>query len=90
MAKHVAQHELDRTPPAPRSLRTIKGARNELCRLYRELRLGKVDPQVAGRAAHILSLLIRSGTDFELEERVKRLEDQFAAPRPNGRAAPPP
>jgi hypothetical protein len=69
-------------------LRTVKGARNELCRLYRELRRGEVDPQVAGRAAHILSLLIRSGTDYELEERVERLEAQVEASKPNGHARP--
>ena len=85
MAKAVASVGLDRTPPFPRSLSTVKGARMELCRLYRELRRGEVDPLIAGRAAHILGLLIRSSTDFTIEERVAKLEASLAPTAgPNG------
>jgi hypothetical protein len=77
--KVVAQAALTRTPPAPRSLSTVRGARNELCRLYRELRRGECTPEIAGRGAHILGLIIRTGTDFELEQRLAAVQERMAA-----------
>ena len=88
MVKPVSPDGFSRTPPAPRSLRTVRGARNELCRLYNELRRGDVDPVVAGRAAHILGLIIRSSTDFTLEERIAKLEARIEAAKPNGSVRP--
>jgi hypothetical protein len=69
-------------------LRTIKGARNELCRLYNELRRGQVPPDIAGKAAHILGMLIRSGTDYELEQRITMLEERLGSAKPNGSTRP--
>jgi hypothetical protein len=66
--------ELSRTPPSPRSLRTIKGARLELARLYAETKRGQVEPGVAGKLAHILSILIGSARDHEFDERLSRIE----------------
>ena len=66
----------------------VRGARNELCRLYRDLQFGLVDPQVAGRAAHISGILIKSGTDFVLEERIEKLEARLDAAEPNGSTRP--
>ena len=81
--------ELERTPPTPRALRTVRGSRLELARLYHQLKAGEVDPQTAGKLAHILSILIRSSIDFALEERVAQLEAQITpAKRPNGSASP--
>jgi hypothetical protein len=75
-------------PPTPRSLKTIKGARLELCRLYAQTKCGEVEPTVAGRLAHILGLLIGSYRDHEFEGRLDKLEAALAeygpSPRPNG------
>jgi hypothetical protein len=62
------------TPPAPRSLRTIKGARLELARLYAQTKLGLIEPNVAGKLSHILSSLIGSARDHEFEERIGKIE----------------
>ena len=80
--------DLARTPPAPRSLRSIKGARLELARLYAQTKLGTIEPTVAGRLAHILGLLIGSYRDHEFEARLDALERAAAEhgpqPRSNG------
>jgi hypothetical protein len=80
----ATDQDLAVTPPSPRTLRTIKGARLELCRLYAQVKAGEVEPVVAGKLAHILGLLIGSFRDHEVEVRLAKLE---AAVKPNGRAA---
>jgi hypothetical protein len=80
--------ELARTPPTPRALRTVRGSRLELARLYIQAKAGEVDPQLAGKLAHILSILIRSSTDFALEERIAKLEAKVGAAKPNGHTRP--
>ena len=86
MAKVLAAVGVDRLPPAPRSLSTIRGARNELCRLYRELRRGDVDPQVVGRAANMVDPDVQVDRyDFALERsKSPRLEARLEAAKPNG------
>jgi hypothetical protein len=86
----VTPQDLKSTPPSPRSLRSVKGARLELCRLYAQTKAGEVEPAVAGRLAHILGLLIGSYRDHEFEQRLDRLEAALAGQggaqlrRPNG------
>jgi hypothetical protein len=81
--------DLSRLPPAPRSLRSIKGARMELARLYAQTKRGEVDPGVAGKLSHILSILISSARDHALEERLAGIEERLAAAaKPNGHARP--
>jgi hypothetical protein len=78
--------DVGRTPPAPRSLRTIRGARLELARLYAETKAGRVRPEVAGRLANMLGLMISSARDHDFERRVEELEQRLAEqhqPRPN-------
>jgi hypothetical protein len=61
------------TPP-PRSLRTVKGIRLELTRLYGEGKRGEVDPQLLGRLVHLLSTLAAIVRDTEVEARLAALE----------------
>jgi hypothetical protein len=65
-------------------LRTIKGARLELARLYRQTKTREIDPFIAGKLAHILSILISSCRDHALEERLAELETRPALVKPNG------
>jgi hypothetical protein len=67
-------------------LRTIKGARLELSRLYIQTKAGEVEPQIAGRLSHILSILIGSARDHEVEERLNAIEAQVAKIKSNGRS----
>ncbi len=60
--------------PSLRSLKTIRGVRHELTRLYLELKLGLIEPQIAGRLAHMLSILISSTREQELEARIAEVE----------------
>jgi hypothetical protein len=78
--------ELERTPPTPRALRSVRGSRLELARLYIQAKAGEIDPALASKLTYILSVLIRSSTDFALEERVAQLETQITAAKPNGHA----
>jgi hypothetical protein len=71
--------QLERLPPAPRSLRTVRGARLELQRLYVLTKNGHVEPAVAGKLSHILSLLIGSARDHQFDERLAKLEANIAA-----------
>ena len=80
--------ELVPTPPTPRALRTVNGSRLELARLYIQAKSGDVDPQLAGKLAHILSILIRSSTDFALEDRIAKLEARIEVANPNGHTRP--
>ena len=99
-AKVPTRQEDTRTPPASRSLRTVRGARLELTRLYAQTKAGRIEPLLAGKLTHILSVLISSAHDHEIEERLVALEpaheDQLATriaaleKQTNGRNAPPP
>jgi hypothetical protein len=77
--------------PALRALKTVVGARHELARLYFETKKGLIEPQVAGRLAHILSVLIGTHRDHEFEAKLIELEARIDArlpPKaPNGHAA---
>ena len=77
--------ELVKTPPPVRALRTIKGARLALARLYHQVSLGEVDPAVAGKLTHILSVLIGSARAHEFDQRLAEIEGTLAAAvKPNG------
>jgi hypothetical protein len=71
-------------PYGLRSLRTVKGARIELARLYQAVKAGDIEPHVAGRLTHILSVLIGSARDHEIEARMDALEKQLGKIRANG------
>jgi hypothetical protein len=85
--------------PSLRSLKTIVGARHELARLYHELKKGLIEPQVAGRLTHILSILIGSHRDHDFEQRLVETNAMIAEtralleqsgvriPQPNGNGA---
>lgn len=70
---------------APRSLRSVQGARLELARLYAQTKNGEVDPIVSGRCAYILNSLIGSARDHQFEERLADIE---ASLKVNGSAKP--
>jgi hypothetical protein len=89
-----AMHQGDNlTPAAPRTLKTVKGARMELCRLYHQTKAGEIEPQLAGRLAHILGLLISSYREHAVDDRLVEIETRLARiqpgsyPRANGLAA---
>ena len=76
-------------PPPSRALRTIKGARLALARLYHQVSRGAVDPTVAGRLTAILCALLASARDHEFDRRLAEVEASLATKaRPNGHAAP--
>ena len=71
-----------------RALRTINGARLALARLYHQVSLGEVDPAVAGKLTHILSVLIGSARAHEFDQRLAEIEGTLAAAvKPNGHDA---
>jgi hypothetical protein len=81
--------KLTPTPPPIRGLKTLRGARHELTKLYRETKVGAVEPAVAGKLAHIIGLLIASLRDHDFERRLDALEAALAEQRgqparPNG------
>jgi hypothetical protein len=69
-------------------LKTVAGARAELTRLYLETKKGLLDPQIAGRLAHILSIMIGTHRDHEFEAKLTELEARIdeRLPPPPGRA----
>jgi hypothetical protein len=75
------------TPARAKSLKTVQGCRLELIRLYDQVKTGVVDPQVAGKLAHILNSLISSARDHQFEERLVELEARLKN-RPNGHDRP--
>jgi hypothetical protein len=81
-----ARQGVARTPAAPRSLKTVKGARMELCRLYHEVKLGEVDPFVARTLVTILSVLLNSARTHDLNERLDELETRLTQIQPNSYA----
>jgi hypothetical protein len=85
--KKTTERGLRETPSpsyAPRSLRSIAGARLELARLYAQTKNGEVDPIVSGRCAYILNSLIGSARDHQFEERLAELEASLKHNQPNG------
>jgi hypothetical protein len=75
--------------PSPRSLRTVKGVRLELTRLYGQGKRGEVDPALLGKLVHLLSTLAKVIQDSEFEVRLEALErtlEDRDPRRPNGRA----
>jgi hypothetical protein len=74
----AVDQEHNRVPPRPRTLRTIKGARLELARLYIQAKAGEIEPNLAGRLAHILYVLITTSRDHEMAERLTEIETRLA------------
>ena len=64
----------DPTPPQIK-LATIEDCRREMGRIYRDARLGRIDPQTGTRLTYILVSITNVIKDHEIEERVKKLED---------------
>ena len=75
---------LSRNPPRSRTLKSVRGARSELCRLYAEVRKGEVDPVVGGRLCQILVALLASAKAHQFEERLDGLEARLTGIKPNG------
>jgi hypothetical protein len=77
--------------PALRALKTVVGARHELARLYFETKKGLIEPQIAGRLANMLGILIGTYRDHEFDSKLTELEARIDArlpPKaPNGHAA---
>lgn len=70
-------------PPSPRRRRpkfvrlaTINDVKDELARLYRQVRAGEVAPQDATRMGYLLNLLAGLIVDHDLEQRIEALEQQ--------------
>jgi hypothetical protein len=58
----------------------------ELVKLYGEVKSGEIDPQVAGRLTHILSVLLSSARDHVMDDRIAAIEARLASVKPNGHA----
>jgi hypothetical protein len=61
-----------RTPPI--KLDSLRHLRDEMGRVYREARAGKIDPQHASRLVFMLGELRKLHEAIELEERIEALE----------------
>jgi hypothetical protein len=79
-----ADQEFAGNPPTTKALRTIKGARLELARLYNQVKSRQLDPSIAGKCAHILSILIGSAREHVFEDRLEAIEAQLKT-KPNRR-----
>jgi hypothetical protein len=64
--------------PSLRTLKSIRGARHELARVYFETKHGLLDVALAGRLSHMLSILLGSYRDHEFGERLDRIEAELA------------
>jgi len=64
------------TPKKQIRLSSIKDCRRELAKVYADARHGSVDTQDATRLTYILVAISNMIKDHELEERVKKLEEQ--------------
>ena len=63
--------------PLPRTALTkIEHIRDELARVYRHARAGKIETQEATRLTYILNILAKIIETSELEERVRMLEEK--------------
>lgn len=71
----------------------------ELGRLYAQTKSGAIDPNVAGKLAHMLGLMIATARDHDFDARIGEIERRLAgvpptnghdlAARPNGMGARP-
>jgi hypothetical protein len=82
----VSRQEDDLTPTRVRTLKTVKGARMELCKLYHQTKAGEIEPHLAGRLAHILGLLISSYREHAIDDRLTEIESRLARIQPNSHA----
>jgi len=65
--------EIDATPPRT-ALTRMEHVRDELARVYRQARTGKIDTQDATKLTYILVNLSKIIEGSELEERIRVLE----------------
>lgn len=61
----------------PIRLDTAMGCLEELARLYRDARHGRLDPSKATRLAYLLQILIRGHEVANLEARIAALEESY-------------
>jgi hypothetical protein len=69
----------------PRSLKTLKGCRAELARLYRQVKLGEIDPPVARALVYIIHVLLASLRDHVVDDRLAEIEERLAEVKTNDR-----
>ncbi len=65
--------EIDTTPPRT-ALTRLEHVRDELARVYRQARTGKIETQEATRLTYILVALSKVIENSDLEERIRTLE----------------
>ncbi len=59
-------------------LGSIREIRRELVKIYEEAKTGRISTQDAGRLTYMLQTLVGMIRDSDLEERIKKLEQQHA------------
>ncbi len=69
--------EIDTTPPRT-ALTRLEHVRDELARVYRQARTGKIETQEATRLTYILVALSKVIEISDLEERIRTLEGKGA------------
>ncbi len=70
-------YEMDTTPPRT-ALTKMEHVRDELARVYRQARTGKIETQEATRLTYILVALSKVIEISDLEERIRTLEGKGA------------
>jgi hypothetical protein len=79
----VARPTGENGTPLPRSLKTVAAVRREAVALYRQVKGGNVEPQLAGRLGYLLNLLVTISRDREFEARIEALEQALAEAQPH-------
>jgi len=69
--------EIEATPPRT-ALTRLEHVRDELARVYRQARTGKIETQDATRLTYILVNLSKIIESSDLEERIRTLEEKGA------------
>jgi hypothetical protein len=72
--------------PAKRSLVNARGVRNELVRLYTEIKAELIDPVRAGRLIACLNTIQAMDNGTLADQRLTEIEERLALIKPNGHA----
>ena len=69
--------ELVELPPKKLDLRNAHAIRREMASVYRDMRLGKIDPADGTKLAYVLELLRKSHETLVLEEQLTNIQSQL-------------
>jgi hypothetical protein len=85
---HVDAEEVDGNTPLPSErrirLETVDHVRVEMARVYREVRNGKLAPELGGKLTWMLVQLARVNEVVTVERRLREIEDRLKRGGPGG------